>query len=675
MAIQTVNTGTVINDGTGDTIYAAMNKINSNFANVTVMANIASNTLTANVVTAGNSTLNATMGYFNAGGAYSMEQIYGSQNSSIEFSIYNSNVAGNATSDIIAYDSGGLVGGNYIDMGINGNTYNNLNWSINGPSDGYFYTSNSNLSVGTAATNYLNFFTGGSLAANERMRITPTGNVGIGNSAPVNTLSVNGTTYLGGNVSFTANASFISGSYIVGDFSNSTFASRTSFITSATNGATGVYVLPNGTNTAASIQALNNSNPTNASKVLIATNDGTDVQLVSGINGTGTYLPLSFYTNGYQQMQLTTAGALTVGNTSVTTSNTTVAPTSISVSNSTSNVQISPASINVGSTFGVNSTGIFSGALTYNANAIVGSSNNAHGIVALSNSNSAIYGISNSSLGLYIQSNTGATVTQYANATTTLMTLTGSGNLNVLSAVYIGTLGTTNGAIVNTTTITLGNSTVNTFANSTHFYSGNSTSYGFGNSTVDVLVTNGNPYFSSTDSANNFSLWYGPSIATSYANAILFTSSTANTAELLLSNGSGNATITPTTFSISNTSATVFSVNTTAANLVSNTFYLGTSNVSGHTAALANGYTTLPNGLKMLWGTLTTANSTAQVITFSTASGVSFTTNCFSLTATSNAAGTSSTNEPSIYAVNATAFTVITSNATASSINWLAIGI
>ena len=100
-----------------------------------------------------------------------------------------------------------------------------------------------------------------------------------------------------------------------GDFTNATVASRTSFITGTTNGTTGIYALPNGTSTAASWQATNNSDPTNASKVLIATNGSTDVQLVSGRNGSGTYLPLSFYTNGVQNGQINLAGDYTaVGN-------------------------------------------------------------------------------------------------------------------------------------------------------------------------------------------------------------------------------------------------------------------------------------------------------------------------------------------------------------------------
>ena len=100
-----------------------------------------------------------------------------------------------------------------------------------------------------------------------------------------------------------------------GDFSNATFSTRTAFQTGTTNATTGIYALPNGTSTAASWQATNNSDPTNASKILIATNGSTDVQLVSGINGTGTYLPLSFYTNGAQKGQINLAGDYTaVGN-------------------------------------------------------------------------------------------------------------------------------------------------------------------------------------------------------------------------------------------------------------------------------------------------------------------------------------------------------------------------
>lgn len=101
------------------------------------------------------------------------------------------------------------------------------------------------------------------------------------------------------------------GANILGDFSNATLLSRSNFQTSTANSSTGIYALPSGTGTAASWQATNAADPTNASKILIATNGSTDVQLVSGRNGTGAYLPMSFYTNNTQQMQLSTAGILT----------------------------------------------------------------------------------------------------------------------------------------------------------------------------------------------------------------------------------------------------------------------------------------------------------------------------------------------------------------------------
>jgi hypothetical protein len=104
------------------------------------------------------------------------------------------------------------------------------------------------------------------------------------------------------------------GALFLADFSNATVASRFSFQTSTTNGLTGIYALPNGSATGAAWQATNNSDPTNASKIMITTNASTDVQLVSGINGTGTYLPLSIYTSGGVSAQFsTTKGTFDLG--------------------------------------------------------------------------------------------------------------------------------------------------------------------------------------------------------------------------------------------------------------------------------------------------------------------------------------------------------------------------
>lgn len=99
---------------------------------------------------------------------------------------------------------------------------------------------------------------------------------------------------------------------IQGDFDTATLSQRTRLQTSTVNATTGVYVVPNGSATSASVQVSNAADPTNASKVVVATNGSTDTQIVSGANGSGTYLPLSFYTNNDIRFQMGTAGELNV---------------------------------------------------------------------------------------------------------------------------------------------------------------------------------------------------------------------------------------------------------------------------------------------------------------------------------------------------------------------------
>jgi hypothetical protein len=99
---------------------------------------------------------------------------------------------------------------------------------------------------------------------------------------------------------------------IQGDFDSATVNNRTKLQTSTTNATTGVYVVPNGSATSASVQVSNAADPTNASKVVVATNASTDTQIVSGANGSGSYLPLSFYTNNDIRFQMGNAGELNV---------------------------------------------------------------------------------------------------------------------------------------------------------------------------------------------------------------------------------------------------------------------------------------------------------------------------------------------------------------------------
>ena len=140
--------------------------------------------------------------------------------------------------------------------------------------------------------------------------------VGASAGGSTNQIQYNNAGALAGSANLTFNGTTLtmgSSTVFAGDFSNATFANRTVFTTSTTNSTTGIYAVPNGTSTAASWQAVNNSNPTNASKILIATNGSTDVQLVSGINGTGTYLPLSIFNGGVGTFVFGTAGQFGIG--------------------------------------------------------------------------------------------------------------------------------------------------------------------------------------------------------------------------------------------------------------------------------------------------------------------------------------------------------------------------
>jgi len=99
---------------------------------------------------------------------------------------------------------------------------------------------------------------------------------------------------------------------IQGDFDNATLNNRTKLQTTTTNATTNVYVVPNGTSTSAGVSVSNNSNLTNASKIVMATNGTTDTQIISGVNGSGTYLPMSFYTNNALAAQIDTSANLSV---------------------------------------------------------------------------------------------------------------------------------------------------------------------------------------------------------------------------------------------------------------------------------------------------------------------------------------------------------------------------
>jgi hypothetical protein len=117
----------------------------------------------------------------------------------MEVHIANINAGTAASSDLVLQNNLGTTSPNsggtyYLDLGIKSSNYNQAAFSALGANDGYLYSSDAALAIGTASTTNqkasLEFFTGGTTAANERMRIAQGGFVGIGTTSPQFTLQI-----------------------------------------------------------------------------------------------------------------------------------------------------------------------------------------------------------------------------------------------------------------------------------------------------------------------------------------------------------------------------------------------------------------------------------------------------------------------------------------------------
>jgi len=129
----------------------------------------------------------------------------GNTNSYAQLNIQNSNAGTNASSDVVATSNNGTESVNYIDMGINSGS-NTSSGVIGGANTGYLYTTGNDFAIGNATSGKnLLFFTGGTAAANEAMRIDASGNVGVGTTSPTSTFQNTG--------SFSQNIATKTGSY------------------------------------------------------------------------------------------------------------------------------------------------------------------------------------------------------------------------------------------------------------------------------------------------------------------------------------------------------------------------------------------------------------------------------------------------------------------------------
>lgn len=97
---------------------------------------------------------------------------------------------------------------------------------------------------------------------------------------------------------------------ITGDFSNATITDRVMFQTSTVNGSTNIHSIPNGTGPSASFSVEDNTLLSTGNGAVGQLNliCGSEVRITSGIRGSGTYLPITFYTNGAEKMRIDTSG-------------------------------------------------------------------------------------------------------------------------------------------------------------------------------------------------------------------------------------------------------------------------------------------------------------------------------------------------------------------------------
>ena len=118
--------------------------------------------------------------------------IASSSPSYLQMVMNNTSQTATSSVDYVAANSSSTDTTWYTAFGQNGSGWNNSQWTINGKNDGYLYTNGGNLSIGTASSSYLSFFTGGTLAAKERMRIGATGTTTIGTTTTTSLLNVGG---------------------------------------------------------------------------------------------------------------------------------------------------------------------------------------------------------------------------------------------------------------------------------------------------------------------------------------------------------------------------------------------------------------------------------------------------------------------------------------------------
>jgi hypothetical protein len=224
------------------------------------------------------------------------------------------------TSVSAAFPNGYLANSNVI-VGTTTLTLGSTVTSINGLSLSNVTISSGNVTISNVTTTNVTATTANVTTANVGT-LTVIGNATIGGNATVTgNVSMNVATITTANVTTTNTSSLVvtgnqtfvgTGNRITGDFSNATVANRVAFQSSTTNSNTDVNILPNGTGNQSQFSVQNNSDPTNSGRFTFLI-QATEATVRSGISGTGTYLPMTFYTSGSERVRIDTSGNVGIG--------------------------------------------------------------------------------------------------------------------------------------------------------------------------------------------------------------------------------------------------------------------------------------------------------------------------------------------------------------------------